>query len=35
MISDDGAWVSLQTLATNSVVGDNNGVSEVFVTSAP
>jgi hypothetical protein len=35
VISNDGKWPSFQTAATNIFVGDNNGVSDVFVTPAP
>ncbi|HEX3852045.1 MAG TPA: hypothetical protein VHW01_13830 [Polyangiaceae bacterium] len=34
VVSNDGKWTAFQSAATNIVVGDNNGVSDVFVTPA-
>jgi Tol biopolymer transport system component len=35
VVSGDGKWVAFHSAATNLVVGDNNGSSDVFVTPAP
>ena len=35
VVSNDGEWTAFHSAASNIVVGDNNGVSDVFVTPAP
>ena len=35
VLSNDGKWVAFHSAATNLVVGDTNGVSDVFVTPVP